>query len=89
MAVSAQTPRHILNDREMRLRERIDFVMDEKDAALEALWDAREKLEKIRKLNHDKSRKIKELRKSRNMWKERAMAKHGSFGRLTGGRVKA
>lgn len=84
----AWTP-HLLNDRETRLRERIDFITDEKEAALAALWETREKLEKVRKLNHDKSRKIKELRASRNMWKERAQAKHGSFGRLTGGRCEA
>src|SRR5207244_11617578 len=60
--------------REQRLRSRIDFLSDERDAALEALWDERTKNERLEERNERLMYDNKDLRRSRETWEERAVA---------------
>ena len=57
---------------EYRLRQRIDTITDERDKALQELWDARADNEDMERKLHNRGRAERELRKSREMWRGRA-----------------
>ena len=63
-----------VSDRERRLRKRSDFITDERDEALEALWSERDRTaeleRRIDRLHEDNSA----LRRSREKWRDRAEA---------------
>jgi uncharacterized coiled-coil DUF342 family protein len=54
-----------MNDREQRLRERIDTVTGQRDTALEALEACRKDRKKLRS-------RISDLTRSRELWRTRA-----------------
>lgn len=53
-----------MSPRELRLRERIDRLMDENEALSE-------QVAAVRKLNERNSKRLSNMRKSRNMWRRR------------------
>lgn len=60
------------SNRESRLRSRIDFITDERDAALEELWALRTDLEDLERRFSNTRRALNEARRSRDMWRQRA-----------------
>lgn len=58
------------NERELRLRTRIDTLIDERDWLREKNTDLREELRAAQKRH---ARRLYALRRSRDMWKDRAM----------------
>lgn len=63
-----------IGNRETRLRNKIDYVADQRDQALEELWDERTKNEHLESRNERLMYDNRDLRKSREKWKERAVA---------------
>lgn len=61
-----------MNDRELRLRQRIDQLIDERDAALAELETVRAQLTNARRKNWHLSGRIWNITDSRNRWKLRA-----------------
>jgi hypothetical protein len=74
--------------REQRLRARIDFVTDEKDAALEMLWQARDDIERLEKRVERQYGENRDLRGSREKWRERAEAAERLISEIENGRRK-
>jgi len=62
----------VLENREIRIRRRLDVVRDERDAALDEMWVARAEVEKLESRIDAVHRANRELRRSREMWRERA-----------------
>lgn len=61
-------------DRETRLRARIDEVRDQRDKALELLWEARADIALLEQQLKNKSGtgELRDVRASRDMWRKRA-----------------
>lgn len=57
-----------MTDRELHLRERIDELTDQRDAALSALWESRARRKRT-------TNRLCEMRASRDLWRHRALIK--------------
>ena len=56
---------------EMRLREKIDFLRDERDEALAELWSARDRIDELERRLNTKRGALSKARRSRDMWRSR------------------